>query len=185
MSRDRLVTLGRVVRPHGLRGEFRIHCFADSPFLFDDLRDVFLQQEGERPQRFKVRSWRTHKQWLLLTLESIEGLDQAEPWRGASLLARYRDLEMGSSEDIFYEDLLGRAVRLADGSTLGRIVRVQDHAGQELWSIEDDKGREILFPAAEQFIVELHKHGTEVVIDPPPGLIELYLGEDPGHTEPL
>jgi 16S rRNA processing protein RimM len=181
MSSERLVIVGRVTRPHGLKGELRIACYAEAPFLFDELSTLYLQQEGMRPKRFQVQSWRSHKKGVLLFLKGITGLDQAEHWRGAVLLARYHDLEMGSSEEIFYEDLIGRAVRLADGTFLGRILSIQDHAGQEVWSIEDDQGREILFPAAEPFILQLEKQGGEVVVDPPPGLLELYQGGDSGH----
>jgi 16S rRNA processing protein RimM len=178
MSNAKLVTVGRVIKPHGLKGEVRIASYAESPFLFDELPLLYLQQEGGRPQRFHVRSWRTHQKGVLLYLVEITGLDQAEPWRGATILARYSDLEMGTSDEIYYQDLIGRTVRLEDGHPLGRITRIQDHAGQEVWSIVDDKGREILFPAAGPFILHLEKSGTEVVIDPPPGLLELYLDED-------
>jgi 16S rRNA processing protein RimM len=183
MSTTRLVTVGRVVRPHGLKGELRIESYADSPFLFDELPVLYLQHEGGRPLRCHVQSWRTYKKGLLLFLKEITGLDQAEPWKGASILAKYSDLEMGSSEEIFYQDLIGRTVRLENGHLLGRIARIQNHAGQEVWSIEDDQGREILFPAAEQFILRLEKRGSEVVVDPPQGLLELYGEVDSGRNE--
>jgi 16S rRNA processing protein RimM len=47
-------------------------------------------------------------------------------------------------------------------------------AGQEMWTIRTQKGSEVLFPAREELVPELDLRAREAVIDPPPGLLEVY-----------
>ncbi|MFW6235974.1 MAG: ribosome maturation factor RimM [Desulfovibrionales bacterium] len=179
MNKARMMALGRVVRPHGLKGEVRIHSYADSPFVFEEVPALFLQKEGARPKRVHLVSMRHHHRGLLLKFEEIQGLDQAETWRGSMIMARYRDLPALDPEDILYVDLIGRRVFLEDGSLLGVIEQIQDNAGQEVWTIRGSGGDEILFPAVESFILRCEKDEGEVRIDPPPGLLELYIPSSP------
>ncbi|MFW6323781.1 MAG: ribosome maturation factor RimM [Desulfovibrionales bacterium] len=179
MSKTRLVTLGRVVRPHGLKGEFRIESYADSPFVFEGLHRIFLQKTGKRPGRFGIESWRIGPKGVLLKLEGIFGPEEIENWRGSMVQARYADLPMADSDAIYYEDLIGRQVFLPGGRFLGTIESVRDNAGQEVWTIRHSQGGEILFPASEQFVVRCEKEDADVVIDPPPGLLDIYLDSVP------
>ncbi|NLY41532.1 MAG: hypothetical protein GX055_07950, partial [Desulfovibrionales bacterium] len=87
-----LVELGRVGKPHGLKGELCIDMFADSPLIFADLQRIYLRQEGKKPRPCAVLAAREHQGRALVLVDRCQGRDQAEAWRGAVVLARERDL---------------------------------------------------------------------------------------------
>jgi 16S rRNA processing protein RimM len=185
MSGQQLVLVGEVIKPHGLAGEFSVKVHVDSPDFFANVARLYLRSApGERPRPVAVTSWRMHNSRLLLRLDQVQGRDEVEQVRGAELLARPEDLPDRSDEDIFIHELIGMRVLLPSGELLGRIESVNSGAGagtgvgQEIWSIRTGSGREVLFPAHQDFVLEVDRTAASVCIDPPPGLLELYLGEE-------
>ena len=180
-----LVLVGNVIKPHGLAGEFSVKVHVDSPDFFARAPRLYLRRApGEHPRPVAVVSWRMHNARLLLRLDQVQGRDEVEQVRGAELLARREDLPDRSDEDIFIQELIGMRVLLPSGEVLGRIESVNSGAsggtggGQEVWSIRTESGREVLFPAHQDFVLEADRTTATVRIDPPPGLLELYLGEE-------
>ncbi len=171
-----LVVVGMVVKPHGLAGEFSIVSHMDSPDFFAHVPRLYLSAPPrERPFRVHVQSWRVHNSRVLLKLEQFAGRDAVERLRGAELLVREEDLPPRAEGEILQRELIGLEVFLPDGARIGRIQAVSDASGQEVWSIRTDDGREALFPAHDDVILEIDLARNTVRIDPPPGLLELYL----------
>lgn len=182
MVKTDLVRIGEIVKPHGLKGEVCVACAANSPFIFDGLREVFLagpqDARGESPARVLLRSWRLHQDRPLLTLEGVGDRNASEALRGKLVFIQTSDLPPASDEDVFLHELLGCEVFLKDGARLGRI----DHylfpsAEQEIWCIVTENGREVLFPAHSQTVVDIDLDTRRVLVAPPEGLLELYLGQ--------
>ncbi len=174
MSRSGFLTLGRVRKPHGLKGEFRVESYADSPFVFESLTRLYLKRDRHRPEKFLVQSVRHAEGQLLLRLEGIESRQRALEYHKAAIWVRKRDLPPLEPEEIYLEDLAGFAVYLPDRSHLGTLERAEEVSGQEMWTIRTLEGREVLFPAREELVPELDVRAKEAVIDPPPGLLEVY-----------
>lgn len=179
MSREttepvRLVELGRVQKPHGLKGELCIELYADSPFLFEGIKRVYLQLPGKKPKPCELLEWRPHQGRALILVDRCQGRDQAEAWRGAEVLVRERDLPEPDEDEVGPEELIGLPVVHANGARVGTLADIRDVAGQELWFIHDDEGREILLPAVEEFVLDIDLDEGVIVIDPPEGLLELY-----------
>lgn len=170
----RLVELGRVEKPHGLRGELCIELYADSPFIFEGLTRVYLRLSGKKPKPCVLEGWRAHQGRALILVDRSQGRDQAEAWRGADVLARERDLPPVDEDEVRPEDLLGLPVMHVDGSRIGVLEDIRDVAGQELWFIRDDAGNEIMLPAVEEFVLDIDLDAGVILVDPPDGLLELY-----------
>lgn len=177
MPANEWVLIGEVAKPHGLKGEFSVQFYADSPLLLDEVGHVWLSVTGGRPKRFPVRAWREHQGRVLLWLTGIEGRDQAESWRGAEVLLKDSDLPEPEKGEVYLHDLQGLAVLLEDGTRLGTITDFMVEP-QELWSITTDEGQEILFPAAPELVPSIDLDAGTVTITPPPGLLELYLKKE-------
>lgn len=170
----RLVTVGRVLKPHGLRGELCIELHADSPFLFEGLSRIYLELPGKKARPCILEGWRPHQDRVLILVDRCQGRDQAESWRGALVLVRDRDLPSLDEDDFRPEDLLGLSVVRLDGTQIGVLEDIQDVAGQEIWFVRDAADNEILLPAVEEIVVEIDLDQGLIRVDPPAGLIELY-----------
>lgn len=167
------VELGAVARPHGIRGELAVDWYADAaPAAFPRL---WLCRRGAEPQAVEVLASRVHKGRPLLTLAGVSSRDAAEALRGAMLCVLRAELPEPDEDEAYLADLMGADVVLPDGSRVGRLDHVEQPAGQEIWAIRADDGREILFPAQAAFIRSFDLAGRRVCIDPPPGLLDVYL----------
>ena len=174
MAKKGFVPVGRVIKTHGLKGELCISSYADSPFLFEEIDRVYLKVEGRRPQKHGLVQVRYHPKGLLVTLEPISGRDTARQWLGAEIWVRRRDVPRSQTEELQQLEMLGASVYLQNGRLLGNIDSVDKRTGQEVWTIQTPEGREVLLPAVSPFIREMDVQDHKVVIDPPPGLLELY-----------
>lgn len=169
----RLVQLGRVLKPHGLKGELCVEVYADSPFIFEGLKRIYLQFPGKNARACVLSAWRPHQDRALIFVDRCLGRDQAEAWRGAEVWARARDLP-GLDDGPIPEDVLGLPVFLVSGEEVGIVGDIQDVAGQELWFIYDAQENEILIPGVDDIIVNIDWEQKRILINPPPGLLELY-----------
>ena len=170
------VVVGTVVKPHGITGELSVACHADSPEIFGRVPAVSLRgKDGSVVQR-RVRSWRMNKDRVLLRLEGLEDRTRAEGLRGADIAVRTADLPRPAAGERYLHQLEGCRVFLPDGAELGVIQGFLEAPGQEIWVIRALGGEEVLFPAVRQFVRRVDLDQSQVVIDPPEGLLELYLG---------
>ena len=109
-------------------------------------------------------------------LKNIADRTTAESLRGAAVLIPKQNLASPNPGEFYIQDLIGLTVMLAyNNEIIGQIVDVNLGTGQELWVIESVNGKEILFPAVPEFVEEIDLDKAEVFINPPEGLLELYL----------
>lgn len=174
-----VIPIGDVVKPHGLRGELVVDFHAEDPGLLDSLSHVLLAAPGGRAVRREVRAWRAHQGRVLLTLQGVADRNAAEALRGHTLLAPAAELPPPDDDEVYLHQLEGCRVALPDGRELGLLEGFLTPSDeQEIWAIRTADGREILFPAHEDSVLEVDLEARRITIDPPPGLLELYAGQD-------
>lgn len=174
------IEVGSIVKAHGIRGEICIDYNADSPDLLRD--SVYLAPAGPRraaPKKYALKKMRMHQGRPLLTLEGVPDRTAAELLRGQLVFIPENRLPELDPDEIYMSDLPGLEVftRGEDGklSPLGALTSADIQAGQELWTITTPDGKEVLFPAAEEFVESIDLDEGKIIIAPPPGLLELYL----------
>ncbi len=175
MAKD-LVRIGKVIKPHGLKGELRVHVPPDSPFLVQRFERVYMEMAKMNPRPFAVDGCRSGSKGLILALDGLSGRDEAEKWRGAQVLVREKDL-VAKVPDSFLT-LLGYAVYEDDGGYVGVLENAWNSGGGIIWTIFDNGENEILFPAEPQFVTRVDQANKRIYIDPPPGLLGLYGDEE-------
>jgi len=175
-DRRGLVAVARVAKAHGIRGELCMDSHADSPLLFAAGRTLFLAVGKARPKPYQVLSARDNNGRFLITLSGVADRTLAETLRGAEVLVPEADLPPPDEGEAYLHSLLGAGVLLADGTKIGVFEAILDTPGQLTFVITAENGAEVLFPAVPEFILGLDPKKGEIVIDPPPGLLELYLG---------
>jgi 16S rRNA processing protein RimM len=166
------VVVGRIGRPHGVRGEVTVEVRTDDP----DLRFVpgaVLQTEPADRGPLTVAGRRWHREVLLLAVEGVESREAAERLRNTELLVSLDALPPLDDPDDFYDhQLVGLTARLAGGELLGRVTAVE-HEGADRLVIERADGGEVLVPFVAAIVPSVDLAAGEVVVDPPDGLLEL------------
>jgi 16S rRNA processing protein RimM len=177
---ERLV-VGRVLRPHGVRGELVVQVLSDAPDRFAPGAELDVgDPDGPGPPRpVVVRAARLHRGRLLVSLEGVEDRDAAEGLRGAWLsipVAAARPLE---PDEFWPHQLVGLAVVDRQGRRRGRVADVVPGAAHDLLAVELPGGASALVPAVAA-LVTVELEAGRVLVDAVPGL----LGDAEGSGEP-
>jgi len=167
------LVVGRIGRAHGIRGEVAVEVRTDDPDArFADGSVLLTDPETVGP--LTVRSSRAHSGRLLVRFVEVKGRDAAEELRGTQLLVDSADIAPLDDPDEFHDhELIGLTVHTVDGETVGTVVDVLHHAQDTLVVDASDGGEEVLVPFVAALVPEVDVSGGRLVIDPPPGLLDL------------
>jgi len=166
------VTVGRIGRPHGIRGAVVVGVRTDEPELrFAKGSRLDTDPVGSGP--LVVAGSRWHSGELLVRFEGVDDRDAAGELRGTWLLVDSSTLAPLDDPDEFRDgDLIGLAVRTADGAAVGTVDDVL-HSGQDVLVIKSADGREVMVPFVLPLVPEVNVSAGYLVIDPPEGLLDL------------
>jgi 16S rRNA processing protein RimM len=179
--------VGRIVRPHGIRGELAVEVRTDAPAeRFAVGRVLGTEPPGAGP--LTVVSSRWHTRHLLVCFAEIADRTQAEPLRGVLLTVDAAEIAMPEDEDEFHDhQLIGLVVETVAGEQVGTVGDVLHH-GQDLLVVKPPPGSpaaaEVLVPFVSAIAVDVDLAAGKLVIDPPPGLLDLATGGKDGPTAP-
>ena len=170
------VVVGRIGRPHGVRGEVTVEVRTDDPDLRFAPGAVLLTDPADRGP-LTVAGARWHRDILLLRVDTtagpVESREAAEELRNTELLVRVADLPELDDPDAFYDhQLVGLTARLTDDTVLGEVAAVR-HEGADLLVVRRADGGEALIPFVAAIVPTVDLDGGFVVVDPPEGLLEL------------
>jgi 16S rRNA processing protein RimM len=166
------VVVGRIGRPHGVRGEVTVEVRSDDPDLRFYVGAVLATDPASRgPLTITGKRW--HRDVLLLTIEGIHSREDAETLRNTELLVDIADLPELEDPDSFYDhQLVGLTARLTDESELGEVTAVR-HEGADLLVVCRPEGGDLLIPFVAAIVPTVDLAGGFLVVDPPEGLLEL------------
>lgn len=170
---ERLIAVGEIVKPYGVRGEVRVTPLTDRPERFDGMAScvVWDASRDERQLR-RVTAARRQGDSVLLALEGVESPEAARALVGR-LVAVPASQALPPRPGSFYPwQLEGARVTTDDGREIGRVTRIEPGPGQDLWVVQGAE-REHLIPAVAEIVVDVDVTAGRVVIRPPDGLLDL------------
>lgn len=171
-SWDDMITVGRVVRPHGRVGQVVVASETDfAPERFRAGATVWRQSDG-RAVRVTIRDSRPlHDRWVV-GFEEVGSIDEAEALRDSELRVPAGTVRALGPQQYYVHELAGCRVETTDGRSIGRVDRVELGTGTPLLVVAA-AGREVLVPLAEEICRRVDVSARLIVIDPPPGLLDL------------
>jgi 16S rRNA processing protein RimM len=166
-----LLLIGKVVRPHGLKGLLRIISYADSPDTFLKAGAVFLGDGSGKPLKYGIISITPGKKFLLLHLEGLDSLEKAEAYRGGNVYIE-KGVPARSDGEYYWYEIIGLPVFLDTGKRIGIIRRIVPGAGHDIYVVQEGV-KEILIPAVHEVIREVDLKKGKVIITEMEGLLDL------------
>ncbi len=183
------IVVGRLGRPHGLRGEFLVDVRTDVPER-RFAEGTVLGCTADGVGSLTVVAARRHSGRWLVRFAEVSDRTAADAVRGALLTIDPADV--GSAADdsddpddqVWWDaDLVGLAVvTVGDGSvgevavgydTVGEVADIVHTPGGDLLAVRTEGGGEVLVPFVAEIVPTVDVAGGRVVIDPPEGLLEL------------
>jgi len=154
-----LVTIGRVVKPQGRKGEVVVEPLSDRGDRFPTLRQAFVPAAGAGVRSVEVVSCWPHKGRFVLKLAGVDSIDAAEAYRGIELRVGPEELAPLPEGSYYHHELVGLAVEDMARGSLGTVTALWDTGGTPVIVIRGERG-ETLVPLAAPFIekVDLEMH---------------------------
>lgn len=167
------LVLGRVLRPHGVRGELRMSILSDHPERLPELETVYLGQGADdpAPRAYRLESVRFHMGYALLQLEGVVDRNEAELLRAKIVLVDVRDVVPLEDDEYYLYQLIGMRVQSRSGELVGIIREVFETGANDVYVLDHPEHGEILFPAHDQTVVEMDFATGVITVDVPDGLI--------------
>ena len=167
------VQVGRIGKPHGIRGEVTVEVLTDAP----QERFVAGAVFGTEPAAvgpLTVETARWNKDILLLGFTEVLDRNAAETLRGTRLIFETDSVTAGDADpDSWYEhELVGLQARI-DGHSVGKVTGLNPMPAQDLLVITTDDGEEILVPFVAEIVPEVDVAAGFIRLTPPAGLFEI------------
>jgi 16S rRNA processing protein RimM len=158
------ILVGAIVGAHGVRGQVRIKSFTDDPSAVAAY-GALSDESGQR--RFELTVAGRIKGGVIARIEGVGDRTAAEALRGVRLYVPRDALPATESDEYYRVDLIGLKAELADGTSFGRIVDVQNYGAGDVLEIERPDGATELLPFADRTVPIVDLAAGRIVVDPP------------------
>lgn len=167
-TEPRFLVIGRIIKPHGVRGEMRVEILTDLPERFTWLEQVYLGEDD--PQPVGVESVRFHKSFVLVQLAGYDSREAVAELRSQLLLVPEDEgIPLEEGEYYLYQ-LEGLEVYTDTGEHLGRIVEVLETKANNVFIVQGSRG-EVLLPDTDEVVLGIDFENGRMEVHLLPGLL--------------
>jgi 16S rRNA processing protein RimM len=174
-SEPRFLAVGRILRPHGLRGEVRVEIHTDLPERFALYEQVYLAPAQADPgpagllgaspvtRAFGLQGHRFHSKCVLLKLAGIDDRTQAETLRGLWVWIAPEQAAPLDEGEVYLHDMLELQVVTDEGEALGQIVQIIETGANPVYVVRSVRG-DLLLPDTDEVILDVDLEAQRVTV---------------------
>jgi len=168
--------VGKITKAHGLRGEVKIFPYSEEPENIVRYKELFLvDRNGTLSLALKVVKSRVQGKTAVVQFATVDNRTLAENIEGQGVLLACNDLPDTSDDEYYWHQYQGKLVEDLEGKSIGKVEYLFSNGAQDVLVVKGDRG-EILIPVTKGIVVK--ESGGTLVINPPPGLLELNADAD-------
>jgi 16S rRNA processing protein RimM len=179
VQNGRFLTIARILRPQGRKGEVAAEILTDFPERFRQLQSVYLEAPGEGSESFQVEHAWPHKGQIILKFRGTDTIESAARLRGRQVLIPWEDRTPLPPHHYYLCELRGcRVVRKFPEREIGTVTEVEATGGVDVLHVTPPDGKgEVLIPLAQEICTEIDLSSRTIVIEPPEDLLEVNLSD--------
>lgn len=146
--------IGVITQTHGIHGEVKVFPTTDDNRRFKKLKDCLIEYKGDYIP-VKAEGCKFFKNMVILKLNGINSIEEAEPYRQCPLLVDRAHAVPLEKNEYFIADLKGMEAVTEDGRSLGILEEILFTGANDVYVIVDESGRELLLPAIKDCILNV------------------------------
>jgi len=166
----RYIALGRILRPHGVRGEVVVEVLTDFPERLAHLPQLYLG-DAHQATLTRVRSCRTKGDLLLMAFEGYPDRTAVEALRDQLVQVPLEEAAPLPEDTYYPHQLVGLDVETTEGDNLGRLSDVLFTPANDVYVVTGPRGQ-VLLPAIRQVIKQIDLEAGRMVVELIPGLVD-------------
>ncbi len=155
---DKFITIGKIVAPHGVRGEVRVVPLTDFPERFRQMKTVLASNGKE----LVIEQVRYHKQFVLLKFQGFDNATAVEALRNLLLQIERQDLVKLPADHFYIFDIIGLKVFDNDGEYLGVVTDVLKTGSNDVYIAEREGKPPLLIPALKKVVENIDLAGGQM-----------------------
>ena len=160
---DKEIIIGKIVAPHGVRGDIRILPLTEKPDLFLDLEYLLL----EGGKKLTVKNARFQKRMILVTTKEVTSMNEAELLRDKNIYIKAEDLPQLEDDEFYVADLIGIPVYDLEGNQIGTFKDSLATGSNDVYVIAVPGAKDILVPALKEYFKEINLAEKRIVVQLP------------------
>lgn len=155
--------IGQIVNTNGLKGVLKIKPFTDDIKEFEDFESIYVQRKNELIE-FKIEEVRYVKNMVLLKLQGIDDINEAEKYRNLYIKVNRNVIPKLPEDSYYIVDLLECEVYTEEGELLGKVDDVFNTGSNDVYVVKDELGKQILLPAIGEVIKNVDISNKKIIV---------------------
>ncbi len=168
---EKRLQVGVISSTHGVRGEVKVFPTTDDVTRFKKLKEVILVAD-KTEKVLKITSVKFFKQFAIVKFEGIDTLNDVEVYKGASLFVDRKNAVKLQKDEYFIADLIDLEVVDEQENKLGTLVDVMQTGANDVYIVKNDDGKELLFPAIKECILDIDFKAKKMTVHVMDGLLD-------------
>ena len=160
---DKEIIIGKIVAPHGVRGDIRILPLTEKPELFLDLEYLLL----EGGKKLTVKNARFQKRMILVTTKEVTSMNEAELLRDKNIYIKAEDLPELEEDEFYVADVVGIPVYDLEGNQIGTFKDSLSTGSNDVYIIAVPGAKDILVPALKEYFKDINLAEKRIVVKLP------------------
>jgi 16S rRNA processing protein RimM len=153
-----LLPIGRVVKPHGVKGKVKAEYFGEDLHRFSFYHQIFIEDEKGGLKPYEILEVIPQPPRLILRLKGIEKIEEAESLIGKEILIEKKALPELEVGEYYWVDILGMKVETQEGKQIGNVKEIFSTGAHDVYVVEGKRG-EIFLPATAEVIQSIDLKG--------------------------
>ncbi|OOB78252.1 MAG: 16S rRNA processing protein RimM [Epulopiscium sp. Nuni2H_MBin003] len=167
-----MFTIGKIINTHGIKGELRVLPTTEDNNRFKKLDEIYIQTK--ELQKYTIESVRLHKNFVLLKLEGVDDINDAEQLKNYNIKIYRKDSLPLEQNEYYISDLYGLTVKTQEGRVLGILDDILFSSANDVYVVKsEDTPKQLLIPAIKQCIIEVNIEQKYMIVNLLEGLEEI------------
>jgi 16S rRNA processing protein RimM len=171
LSNNDFVTIARVAKTQGRRGEVAVEMHSDFPERFEDRRRVFAVNDKDERRELMIEAFWPHKDYMVLKFAGIDSINDAETLLRCEIQIPASE-RTKLDEGWYVSDLVGCTV-FDQGRDIGKVADVEFGAGEAPLMLVRQGQTEHMIPLAERYTKLVDTAGKKIELQLPEGMLEI------------
>jgi 16S rRNA processing protein RimM len=170
---EKWFNVGKIVNTQGLKGEVRVISKTDfKEERYKNGNQLYLfMPSSQNPIELTVKSYRTHKNFDMLTFEGYENINQVEKFKEGILKVPETQLNVLPEDEFYFHEIIDCMVMTTQGEEIGKIKEILTPGANDVWVIKGKSGKDILIPYIDDVVKKVDVKEKVITIEPMEGLL--------------
>lgn len=166
-----MIMVGKITNTHGHKGAVKVQSMTDYPERFEELQEVFMV-DGDKKEKMTINSVKYQKSNLILEIDEIKDMNQAELYKGKYLYIEMKDIRPLPEGEFYIFQLIGLKV-YENNNYLGEIFDIIQTGSNDVYIVKNEKnGKEILIPALKKVVMNIDIENKKMQVELLEGMLD-------------